>query len=58
MHAAQDDIQIIGCTENGGRVDKMKVGFLQVSLSPEFSASWPYIALCKQGRVYLYENYF
>lgn len=37
----------------------MKAGFLQVvPLSPEFSAYWPYISLCKQGRVSLYENYF
>lgn len=28
----------VGCAENGERVDEMKAGFLQVSLSPEFSA--------------------
>lgn len=64
MHVAQDVIQgqkkkkKVGCAENGGRVDEMKAGFLQVSLSPKFSAYWPYISLCKQGRISLYENYF
>lgn len=51
MHVAQDVIRgqkkkkNVGCAENGGRVDEMKAGFLQVSVSPEFSAYWPYISL-------------